>query len=110
MTYFCFSKVAFIHLFWQTENGTHQRPSKPKTLTVHGDAIHSDELAPYIPGYELETILERARRLDIVDKWIPWIRINFTANRTLQFSGDKAVSIWKAWSKRIFAKKKNKEN
>ena len=105
-TVFSFNKVAYITLIWRTKDGIYERHKKPDYDTVHGHAFDSFELAPYLEGYELETLDSRARRLDIIDVWIPRITVHFTANKTLTFSGKRALNIWQAWQAKIFSKKK----
>ena len=54
----------------------------------------------------LETLEHRAVRLKIKDIWTPVCRLKLTANECLEYTGDKAISIYKEWCKRIFKKGK----
>lgn len=74
-------------------------PTKP---TVRGQDIDEKELAATHKLYPKETLLDRAKRLDIIDKWIAVCVVVMTNGHKLEFTGDKAKSIWNAWKERQF--------
>ena len=75
---------------------------------MHGTII-PDGYAAYHHDYPLETALERARRLDIIDHWLPNLYIRMQGGVRLTFTGDRAISIWEAYKAREFNKSKQKD-
>jgi hypothetical protein len=71
----------------------HYQELKPKN-TFRGQTIN--------PNTRLTPILKS--KLDI---WTPFLSLQLTANHCIAYTGNKAVSIWKEWNRRIF-KKNNK--
>jgi hypothetical protein len=53
-------------------------------------------------------MLARAVRYRILDVWIPYTTFQVSANHRLTYTGDKAISLWKAWCEKQFNKKKKK--
>jgi hypothetical protein len=78
---------------------------KPKHPTVAGAGV-SNEPAMYHHMYPGETMLERAKRRNLLDVWTPVVEFQLTANHSIAYIGDKAVSLWKEWNRRIFSKQK----
>ena len=39
-----------------------------------------------------------------LDRWIPVVHFQLTANHQISYTGDKAKAMWKAWRERIFNK------
>lgn len=74
--------------------------------SVRLDWVFDFTLAFYHPDYPGETTLARAKRLNLLDIWIPVCQFQLTANHSLTYTGDKAVSMWKAWREKIFNKNK----
>jgi hypothetical protein len=54
-------------------------------------------------------MLEEASRKRLLDTWIPCVTFQVTANHRLTYTGDKAMSLWKAWNERVFNKKGKKK-
>ena len=68
------------------------RKHKPTGPTVYGQEIE-DGYAKAHPAYPLETMLERATRLGIIDEWIPqlWVTIG---KKRLHYEGAKALELY----------------
>jgi len=65
----------------------------------------------FVMGHEGEipkTLLWVAEDQGLLDHWHPVVKLKLTANESLEYSGDRAVSIYKEWCSRIF-KHKNKK-
>ena len=79
------------------------RHVKPSVPTVHGLWFTTDE---HVFGCEESTMLEYATENKLLDVWTPELRLKITANTWLTYTGDKAISLYKAYRERIFNKKK----
>lgn len=97
-------KVQWASLTYWNQHGN-VKAYKPITSTVFGETVR-DEYAAYHPSYPQERMLERATRLGILDVWIPHLTLQLTANHQLVYTGEKALSIWKAWQSKIYGAKK----
>ncbi len=104
------NKCQYAWRSWVTACGNYKRAEKPTGPTVHGQEFDVQSVAfPYIPSSFFlndETMLERAKRVGILDTWIPCVTFQLTANHRLTYTGDKAEAMWKAWCERIFYKGK----
>jgi hypothetical protein len=98
------NKIQFGSLHYVNQYGdTTMYTPKPMT-TVRGESVR-DEMAAYHPDYPLETMRERALRLDLFDYWTPVCTFQLSANHNLTYTGEKALAMWKAWNSKIFKKK-----
>lgn len=94
---------------WCTADGVHKRTHMPLCHTVHGHEFEQEAIAfPSDPLYPNEDMLARAVRYRILDVWIPYTTFQVSANHRLTYTGDKAISLWKAWCEKQFNKKKKK--
>ena len=80
-----------------------------KTPSVRGRTVSDAEMAYPHPDYPGETTLARAKRLNVLDVWTPVCKFQLTANHNIEFTGDKALTMYDAWCARIFGKKKGKK-
>lgn len=96
------NKVQWAEFYYVTTDGQHKRYTKPKTPTYNNEEL-SDERAMFLAEYPEETRIERARRKGLIDTWIPVCKCQLSANHRLIYTGKKALSIIKAWRKRIYA-------
>ena len=97
------SKIAYVIFFYRS--GEYERFLKPRKHTVHGCEIDEEEFALPYHDYPHETLIERARRLDIIDKWIPVLKISMNNGHILEFTGKKAISLKEAFSSKQFSGK-----
>lgn len=99
------SKVSYACLIWTNQHNNLFRNSKPKSPTVNGSTVNND-YASYHHSYPNETLIERARRLDILDRWEPVLKLQLSNSHRLTYRGKKALSLWNAWKAKIYGKKK----
>ena len=100
-------KVAYTHFYYTNlEDNIHVR-NKPQQPTVAGQAFDTNAFAyPWLLEYPLETALERAFRLGILDIWIPCCVVQLSNGHSLRYTGKKALAIDAAWRAKIFTDKK----
>jgi hypothetical protein len=80
---------------------------KPKGYSVHGIAFLPDEYAwPFDHKYALETKLERAVRLEVLDIWQPVCVYQFRNNHSKTFKGETAKKRWRQYNEHIFNRKR----
>ena len=92
--------------FFYVNQFTETKRTKPKQPTVYGVEI-ADEPAAYHPDYPHETLIERAKRLDIIDVWTPRCVLHISANRCLTYTGQKAINIHKTYREYIYGKSRS---
>lgn len=102
------SKVQHGTFFYRSQQGDMRR-TKPKMPTVNGSFFDIKakvmRASTCLPD---ETMLQMAVRKHMLDVWTPVVTFTLTANHNIEYYGDKAVTMWKAWNERIFNKKKGK--
>ena len=98
-----FNKVQWADYWWQNQDGDRMR-TKPFGYSVHCIPFVPDNAAVHHPDYPGETNLQRARRLDIVDRWHPICILNISANRTLRYTGEQATKVWRQYNAHIYGK------
>lgn len=97
------SKIAYAVFYWRS--GEYERFLKPKLPTVHGCEIEPNEFAAYHTDYPQETLVERARRLDLLDsQWVPVFKLILNNGHTLEYTGKKALSLKEKYSSQQFGK------
>lgn len=104
------SKVIYAKHYWENQHKQTRR-LQPDGPTSFNDRLRADQYTVPVQGQKhtyKETELEAAMRLGILDVWFPVTRIQFANNHALEYTGEKAESIWKAWNEKIFSKRKNK--
>lgn len=98
------NKVAYAVFFWRNQHSETNR-LKPRHPTAHCSRVYEEDYAwPYSMEYPAETAIERARRLEVLDKWIPVVRLRLACADVVEFTGKKAVEVWKAWKYKIYGK------
>ena len=97
------NKVAYAWFYWRNQFNEVLR-KKPIGPTVHRTPFDPDEKIS-LSGVILSR-LEHARLLGIQDRWTPVVRFRMCCADVLEFTGDKAQSLWKAWNEKQFKKKK----
>jgi len=73
------------------------RNTKPK-FSVHGNVRDPNEKV----WSKSETLKQFADAAKITDVWHPEVTLQLTANHSLVYTGEKALSLWREWNKRIF--------
>lgn len=99
-------KAHCVRLWWENQEGA-RRDAKPELPTVFGREIDPDALAfrqAEQPLHQDETMLERAKRRDILDTWRPVARVDFNSRVREFFQGEDALKIWGAWKGIVYAK------
>ncbi len=83
---------------WVNETDTFFRKVKPSSPTVHGEILKNpDHFATHHCEYPSETILERARRLSILDEWRAVCIFTCNSRVTVRFEGNRATQMWGKW-------------
>ena len=103
-------KAVYAKHYYENQH-QHRYRLQPKYPTVFGERIFSDKHTVAVQGDKstyAETELEAAKRLGILDVWFPVTRIQFANCHAIEYTGEKAQSIWKAWNERIFNQKQKK--
>lgn len=96
-----FRKVSWAEKYYVNHEGVRRR-IKPAQPTVHGIDVDWSEQAASHPDFPHETMLERARRLDLLDIWTPVCKLVVAANRQLYYFGEDAHRIYKAYNAHIY--------
>lgn len=105
-TVFDIKNVSYALLYWRNKEDNIHLAKEPEYYSTNGVIFNAKEFAPYIAGYELETTLDRARRLGILDEWTAVIKLTLKNGHPLTFEGERAISIWKAWNAQVFSRKR----
>lgn len=94
--------------FYYTNKWGQTRTTLPTggKFTVYGVEYDKNERI-YSPNSKEkgELIYDRALKQGALDEWIPTLRLQLTANHSLVYKGDKAVTINKAWREKIYGQK-----
>ena len=100
------NKVQWARFGYRNKDGD-WRNLKPEMPTVHNQSFDEDaQLFGTIDSPV--SMLQYAIDHKLLDVWIPECRLKVTANCILTYTGDRAISIWKEWSKRQFNRNKKK--
>ncbi len=97
---------------------TYKRKTKPTQPTVNGHEFDCKDVRPKVLTWnigdkvftkpvegESETMLQYAKRRGLIDIWSAECILQLTANQSLIYTGNKAISIWKAWCSKVYKKK-----
>ena len=101
------NKVAYARHYYENQYG-HTKRLKPATSTVFGEAFEETVFLQPVEGRKetyAETMLEAAKRKGILDNWFPVTRFQFANTHAVEYTGEKAQAMWKAWNEKIFKKK-----
>lgn len=110
------NKAAYAWFYWRNQFGEVRR-LKPTKPSCHGMTFNPDETVTLcinndgpFEGRELPppkvTLLKLATIRNTLDYWTPVVRFRMSCADVLEFTGDKAQSLWKAWNEKQFKKKK----
>lgn len=89
-TILSFDKVQHASYFYRNQYG-HERRLKP-THTYLNQTIHNPP----------------PNKVGVLDRWHEVVSFQLTANHTIEYTREKAVSMWAAWKARIFGQLTNK--
>lgn len=100
------SSVAHATFYYRNaEDNIHliRRPNKP---TVRGVIIETNRTTYTLEHqcYPCESLLEKAKRLDILDHWTPVIKLQLRNGHLLTFEGSKAEKLNTLWKAKIYGK------
>lgn len=98
-------KVIYSKFYYTNQYGE-QCDMLPATPTVHLRAVSEDEFTVAIPSRNIprESMLQRAIRFNMLDRWTPQLKLRFSAHALLSFSGDKAVKLYASYKGVVFKK------
>ena len=102
------NKVAYAKHYYENQHGQTRR-LHPDNPTSFGDLLRRDSYTMPVQGQKetyRETEVEAAARLHILDVWFPVTRFQFANTHSIEYTGEKAQTMWKAWNEKIFSKQK----
>jgi len=101
------TKVQWASFYWKNQWGDN-REKNPKTVTVHNSPVGEHENALVYDGTKMVIVnaIALANEYKIKDVWTPYCKFQLSSNHTITYSGEKALSLWKAWQTKIFKPKK----
>lgn len=97
------NSVSYCSFYYKNQWGNVRR-IKPKKPTRLGQVIPNEFALPLDPAFPSETLIERGRRLELVDIWTPVCRYQFRNNHSMKFTGDKAIAKHKQYQTHIYNK------
>lgn len=100
------SKVSYATFFYVNQHLNLCCHTNPKQPSVNGIVV-DNSYAAYHCDYPLETEIERARRLDILDVWTPVVKLQLSNNHSLTYKGKQAIALWNVWKVKCFSRNKN---
>lgn len=102
-------KVAYARYFYREVRTKIERTIKPTKHSVNGQMFEDTDLAMTHNNYPNETMLSRAKRMCILDVWMPVWKAIMCNGHEIEFTWRKAHEMDKAWRAYIFNKKKGKQ-
>lgn len=98
------NKVSYANFYYKcaTLYGDITRRTLPKIPTINGDSFNQNEQRIQTSN---ETMLEYAKRKNLLDTWVPACYLQLSNSHSLTYTGKKAISIWEAWRSKQFKKK-----
>lgn len=97
-------KVGYAKFFYSSHRGSSTQ-TKPTVPTVNGQTFDTTQQRI---STSIETMLDYAKRKNLLDMWEPVCILQMSNNHSLRYTGEKAISIWKAWCSKQFKKKEEK--
>lgn len=99
------------HFYYRNSENNCHRETLPEHPTIHGTEMPDmdKEPAPFNHDYPGETLLEKARRLDLLDTWTPVLlcrRKTKHSYETVTFEGELAEKMWSGYRAWRFGKTK----
>lgn len=91
------NKVAYFKFFYENQEGLRVK-HKPEFPSARGVRLDNIQAFPHV-DYPNETLLERARRLDILDAWTPVCVVQMCNSHSITYCGAEAIKmkslLWK---------------
>lgn len=81
----------------------------PKFPTYRLKPMSRTDYLIAVKGSPRETEYERAARLGMLDEWLPVVYLKMSASNIIKFTGDKALSIYKAYCAKQFSSNPKKK-
>lgn len=100
-------KVILAQLVWRNQYNTITFNHKPCSPTVNGCKVN-EEYAMYHHDYPFETTFERAKRLDLIDRFVPVFIAKAQGGIRYEVLGQRALNLWDAWKAIQFNKHNDK--
>lgn len=94
--------VQWAKLFWVNQYNQEVN-SKPKLPTYRLKPMSRTDYLVAVEGMPRETEYERASRLSMLDEWLPVCYLKMSASNIIKFTGDRALSIYKAYCAKQFS-------
>lgn len=91
-----FSKVTSAHFYWRNQEYNIRLKHKPMQATVRAVPVGNEPAAAH-HDFPSETMIERAKRLDLLDKWVAVARFQMYSQK-LEFVGEDAKAKWNAYN------------
>ena len=101
------NKVQWARLYYRNQHGDY-RNCRPDYATVFNQAFLPEAYIHHVgvKPNDIKTMIEHAQEHKLLDVWTLVLRLKLTANEYLEYTGNKAESIYKAWCEKIFKKGK----
>ena len=94
------SKVQWARFGYRNQHGN-WRDVLPLSPTAYNQPFKQNDR---VFGEEESSMIDYAIANKLLDIWIPELRLKVTANTWLTYTGDKAISLWKAFRAKQFNK------
>lgn len=102
------NKIIFCRLRYLNNLG-HRRIFKPSQPTIRGQEFDPKGMAFWHIDYPHETLLERARRLEVLDMWEEVCEIKLQSHYALTYRGTQALKFWERWNAHLHSGNKGKK-
>lgn len=97
------NSVSYCSFYYKNQFGNVRR-TKPRHPTRLGLEVPDEYARPHDMAYPLETVLERLRRRDMLDKWEAICRYQFRNNHSMKFTGEEAIKKHQIYREHIYHK------
>lgn len=102
-------KVAYAKLYWRNQFG-HKRELCPEDDSYFTWMNNTMRKKDFLIWDTTKTFWEWAKEVGQYDTWIPCCHFQLSNGHSLTYEGrEKATTMYEAWCKRIFSKKKGKK-
>lgn len=102
-TVFDWSKISYVSFYYRDHLNTMHITRLPRSPTVNGSSVSVDSV-----GLDGRRMIDIAKERNLLDEWIPVVKVSLSNNHSLKYEGERAKEIWKAWCAKQFSKKRNR--